>query len=256
MLEIPDLTKVKNARRATPRRTLLYGTHGIGKSTWAASWPKPICLPTEDGLADIDVDAFPLVKHYPQALGAVESLITGKHDYKTLIVDSLDWLEQIIFKSVAEKHSKKTVAEVDYGRGYVEAATMLKHMLAGFDRCRDDRGMHVVLLAHSDIVKFESPDGDTYDRYGPALNKKHCAPLVQQWCDEVLFAHYKTFTRKTDEGFGRSRAIGTGGKRVVETQEKPAFLAKSRLDLPEEMPLDFNEYKKFLTPSSNGAKTK
>ena len=43
------LSKVKSGIQSVPRRTLIYGQHGVGKTTMAAQWPEPILLPTEDG---------------------------------------------------------------------------------------------------------------------------------------------------------------------------------------------------------------
>ena len=72
--------------------------------------------------------------------------------------------------------------------------------------------------------------------------------MLVEWADEVLFANYKTFTRTSDQGFGRQRVVGTGaGERVIYTQERPAFKAKNRLGLPPELPLDFDTYKTFLS---------
>ena len=48
------LNGIEKGRARLPRRVLLFGTHGVGKSTWGAMADKPIFVPTEDGLGDID----------------------------------------------------------------------------------------------------------------------------------------------------------------------------------------------------------
>ena len=57
----------------------------------------------------------------------------------------------------------------------------------------------------------------------------------------------------------RSQAIGTGD-RIMRTVERPAHVAKNRLNLPDEMPLDWDAYAQHLTngssPSLQGAKSK
>ncbi len=111
---------------------------------------------------------------------------------------------------------------------------------------RYERGMMVVLIAHAKIERFENPETDPYDRYSPRLNK-HASALVQEWCDEVLFASYKVHTKQTDEGFDKTRTRGIGtGDRILRTTERPAHMAKNRLNLPEEMPLDFRVYAEHL----------
>ena len=46
--------RVISGKQKAPRKCLLYGTHGIGKSTWAAGAPGCIMLNLEDGLNNID----------------------------------------------------------------------------------------------------------------------------------------------------------------------------------------------------------
>ena len=57
-----ELEKIHTGKK--PPRIMLYGTEGIGKSTFAAQAPSPIFLPTEDGLGEIDCASFPLCKKY------------------------------------------------------------------------------------------------------------------------------------------------------------------------------------------------
>ena len=228
-----------------PRRTLLYGVQGIGKSTWASKWPGPVFVPTEDGLSNIDCRAFPLAKRMTDVQGYILDLGGEEHPYKTVVLDSADWFEKLIWQSVCREHSKESIADFGYGKGYALAVEKFRKCLRDLDQCRT-RGMHIVVIAHCAIVRFESPEGESYDRYQPRLHRE-CAALIQEWADEVLFANYQTFTRKTDEGFGRERNIAVGdAKRILYTQEKPAYLAKSRLPLPPEMSFEFEEYAKFL----------
>jgi len=107
--------------------------------------------------------------------------------------------------------------------------------------------MMVILIAHCQIEKFQSPMADTYDRYGPRLHRQASA-RVQEWCDEVLFATYRVQTRQVDEGFDRKRTRAVGqAERVVYTTEGPAHVAKHRLPgLPDELPLDFRAYAQFI----------
>ena len=82
---------------------------------------------------------------------------------------------------------------------------------------------------------------------------KLASALIQEWCDEVLFAGYRVHTKETDEGFGRKGTKGVGtGERILRTCERPAHVAKSRLNLPSELPLDWQEYaERFSTVTSD-----
>ena len=239
------LEEVSRGPKPKPRRTVLYGVHGIGKSTWAGKWPDAVFVPTEDGVSDLDVASFPLATELNTAYQAVIELGSGDHEFKTAVVDSADWLERLIWKKVCSNEGKKAITDFPYGTGYGKSAAIFADFLAALNCCRNC-GMHVVIIAHCEIKRFENPEGDSYDRYVPKLHRDTAA-MLQEWADEVLFACYKVNVRKSEEGFNRERGVGVGaGERVIRTTERPAHLAKNRLNLPDELTLDFDTYSQFL----------
>lgn len=226
-----------------PRRVLLYGTHGIGKSTFGAMAPKPVFITTEDGVRDIDVPAFPLAKSVADVFQAVDELANQPHDFQTVILDSADWFEQLAWQFICQQQGKESIAEIPFGRGYEQSAEMFRDLLRQFTKL----DMLVILIAHAKVEKFENPSANSYDRYSPKVHK-HVNGTIQEWADEVLFANYKVYTRDVEEGFNRSRTLGIGqGDRIIYTTERPGHLAKNRLGLPDELPLAFAEYWKFVS---------
>lgn len=232
-----------------PRRIVLYGVSGIGKSTWAASAPSPVFIATEDGLADLGAARFPVCRSFDEVMERFQQLYEGVHEFATLAVDSLDWLERLIWAEVCKLKSVEHIEEIGYAKGYQFALDYWRRFLAGCDALRDERRMTVILIAHSQIARFEDPERESYDRFLPKLHKS-ASSLVLEWAQDVLFATYKTYTKKEGEGF-RERRIGQGnGERIVRTTERPAHVAKNRLGLPEELPLDWSAYEKFLVAES------
>jgi hypothetical protein len=239
------LNQIQRGKTVAPRRTLVYGVHGVGKSTFGAMAEKPVFVQTEDGLGNIECERFPVAGQYADVIAALSELYTEAHEYRTVVVDSLDWLERLIFADVCQKRGVESIEDIGYGKGYVFALTNWREVLSGLDALRNERGMHVILIAHAQIEKFANPETDTYDRYSPRLQKLASA-LVQEWCDDVLFATYRIHTKTTNEGFDRKRVQGIGtGERIIRTTERPAHLAKNRLGLPEEFPLDYRIYAAF-----------
>jgi len=236
------MTQIKKGRNPKPRRVMLYGTHGIGKSTFGAMAENPIFIPTEDGLGDIECESFPLAKSLGDVMAALESLYSGEHGYRTVVIDSLDWLERLIWNEVCEDEQVESIEKIGYAKGYTFAIEKWRMVLGALDALRGDRGMTVVVIAHAKIEKFENPETVPYDRYSPRLHKLASA-LVQEWADEVLFATYKVLTVKVDEGFNKAKHNGVGtGERIIRTVERPAHVAKNRLNLPEELPLDYRVF--------------
>lgn len=240
------LSQIERGTQTAPRRVMVYGTHGIGKSTFGAMADRPIFVQTEDGLANIDVDRFPLATRYGDVLAVLGELYTAEHEYRTVVIDSLDWLERLIWGEICAKRGVESIEDIGYAKGYVFALTQWREILTGLDALRNERGMQIVLIAHAQIERFANPETDTYDRYSPRLQKLASA-LVQEWCDEVLFASYRVHTKTTKEGFDRKRTQGVGtGERIIRTTERPAHVAKNRLNLPDEIPLDYRVYAAFV----------
>jgi hypothetical protein len=231
------LDAVQTGRLEKPKRVLLYGCEGIGKSTFAAHAPAPIFLGPEDGTAQLDVARFPEPKTWSEVGEAVEVLGTTDHEYQTLALDTLDWLEPLCWTHVCEAHSKADIEAFGYGKGYVAALDQWRTLLAMLDQLRAKRGMDIVLIAHSHIRTFRNPEGDDFDRYELKLNTK-AAGLCKEWCDALLYAAYETLTHTEDN---RTRGISTGA-RLVHTERCAAFDAKNRYDLPPKLPLSWDEF--------------
>jgi hypothetical protein len=248
--EIGGRMKIVTGKQPRPRRILLYGQHGVGKSTWASEAPSPIFLNIEDGLNDINCARTEKLHSYGDVVSAVSWLVTNGEEYKTVVVDTLDWLERLIFAEVAREANKTTISDIGYGKGYDAAVKKWEFLLNGLEANRQ-KGRGIILLAHARIVRFENPETSAYDRYELDLHKSSNG-MLQEWCDEVLFASFRVFTRNEDMGFGKERKIALGGKeRYIRTNESAAAVAKNRLRLPDELPMSWAEYAKHLAPAAN-----
>jgi len=235
------LDSVKKPERR-PRRIVLYGTHGIGKSTWAACAPKPVFIPTEDGIRNIDVPSFPLANHISDVFQAVGELASEPHEYETAIIDSADWFEKLAWKFICEQKNVQSVGEI----GYDQSAQIMRELLSELSKLKT----MVIVLAHCKFERIEPPSGESYEKYAPKLHEKFNGEL-QEWADEVLFCNYKVYTKSTDEGFGRKRNVAIGGDRVIYTTEKPSHYAKNRINgLPEELALSFADYWQYANPQA------
>jgi hypothetical protein len=234
-----DLKSIAKSGALKAPRIMLYGPHGLGKTTFGAGAPKPIFILTEDGLGRLEVDHFPLATTYQDVLDAIGSLYAEDHGFETVVIDSLDWLDTLVQTAVETSHDAQSLA---YGKGAVVAAGYWRTILDGLSALRDDKGMAIVLLAHAEIKRFDSPETDPYDRYQPKLQARSSA-LVQEWCDAVLFANLRVVTKETDVGFKKKTRRGVAtDERLIYTQERPAFLAKNRYDLPDSLPLSWGEF--------------
>lgn len=228
----------KNTALAAPR-IFLYGVEGIGKTTFASQSPKPIFICTEDGLGSLQVDHFPLATKATEVLAAIASLVNEQHDFGTVVLDSVDWLDNLIWAEVEATHDAKDLA---YGKGAMIVADKWREVLAGLNTLRNDKNMVVILIAHTQIKRFDSPEVEPYDRYQPKLQERSNA-ILREWADAVLFCNYKTMIKKDDVGFNKTsnRGISTG-ERLLYTSERPAYMAKNRYSLPDSIPMSWESF--------------
>lgn len=237
-----DLKSIRPTKRSMPPRVLIHGPHKIGKTTWAAGAPGAIFITTEDGQDSVDAQAFPLCHTWQDMLDAVATLYTEKHDFATVVLDSADWAEKLAQKQVCATGKVKNIEDFGYGKGYTYVSDIFRELLDGLNAVRIERKMQVILIAHSEIKRFDDPLADSYDRYQIKMHRS-VAKLVQEWTDVIGFAQLDTMTKEEDLGFKKTktRAIDTG-QRVLRLTPSAAYDAGNRFGLPATLPLNYASF--------------
>lgn len=242
--EDPLMSKIIKGKERKPPRICIYGEHGIGKSTFASQFPDPIFIQTEDGLNQIDCEKFPLATDLMDVVNYVQVLKTSEHNYKTLVLDSLDWLEKLAHEYICTQEHRESISSFDRGAGYVKAKEKIIKLLKSIDELRIKKKMIICFLSHSTIYKFEDPCGTPYDRYklavSDSVNRK-----IMEWCDVVSFLNFETKVLEDAGNFKKAkRAVNRG--RFLYSISDPAYDAKNRYNMPDKMPLDVKEFFKYI----------
>ncbi len=242
-----DMTKIVGERAGGPLRIIAYGTEGSGKTRFGAFSPKPIFLCAENGLSAPDlrtVAAFPVPDSWDDALAAVSHLKTADHPYKTFVIDSLDWLHKHA-KAAVMAREKMSAADYDsYGRGDKFTFDLWVEFMDALDRMQEERGMHLIAIAHSTQVTVANPLGDDFARFQLALPKAS-AEKWKQWPDYLLLMTQELFTKK---GKDDKVAKGIMGGHRFYTERSAAYDAKNRINLPPEIEYDTaNPFRSFAS---------
>jgi hypothetical protein len=227
--------KIVKGKQARPQRVVIYGPESVGKSTLAAATPNPLFIDTEDGTSQLDV-ARVQATTFSDIEQAIKEIAKDSQGFKTIVLDTLDWAEKNMIEDILRKGKKDSIEDFGYGKGYVYVTEAVAKFLASLDTLIE-RGISVVLLAHSQVKKFDPPDaGQGYDRYELKMSKG-CAPLVKEWADAILFVNFDTKVREPEQG----KAKGVGGKeRVIHTVRCAAWDAKNRHGLAEKLPMSYD----------------
>ncbi len=223
------------------QKVVIYGPEGVGKSNFAANFPDPLFIDTEGSTGNINVKRLPRPTSWNMLLDEINFIITQK-PCKSMVIDTIDWAEQLCIEHILSVYDKKGIEDFGYGNGYVYEKEEIGRLL---NRLEDviAVGINVVLTAHAQMRKFSQPDEiGEYDRWELKLGKKtgsQISPLIKEWSDMLLFANYKTYAVAVDKDGKKFKAQG-GKERIIHTEHHACWDAKNRHGLAPELPLSFN----------------
>ncbi|VGO14769.1 hypothetical protein PDESU_03338 [Pontiella desulfatans] len=221
-------------KQIKPQRVVIYAPEGIGKSTFASQFPKPLFIDIEGGTSTLDVARAPKASSWAMFKEQLKEIKADPMGFATLVIDTADWAERLCLQHICDSNNWASIEEPGYGKGFVRAGEEWGKFLDFLTDLSTAAGMNVVVLAHAHLKKFEQPDeSGAYDRYEMKLSK-YAAPLLKEWADMVLFCNYETIVVQ-DANTKTNKA--QGGKRVIHTTHHVCWDAKNRHDLPAK--LDF-----------------
>jgi hypothetical protein len=251
---------IKKGKEKRPLRVCIYGSDGSGKSTWARHG---LFLDMEGGLGEIDCQSIDLVDS-----SFADVMDAARYVYKefkilgvdTLVIDSIDWLERKIFNAACTDNGWASIEQPGFGKGYVMVLKYWTEFLISLDRLRE-LGLNIVLISHSQVEKFDDPIVDnSFHRHTLKVNR-HSRALISEWVDVLGYVASEVLTSKSGDHFGTPefKAITTN-RRLIHFGEQPTFIAKSRMALPESLPLEWEAFMSAVAGArgdqGNNAKSK
>lgn len=245
-----DLKTIRRQAENRPPRVLLIGEEKVGKTTFASQWDEPLIIPVigEEGCDHIGVAKTEAVRSVGDLMDVLGALCEQTHTFKTVVIDSVSALEPLVWQQVCKDSGKTSIEQVGggFGKGYIEALNVWREITTAIDYLRNEKGMASILIGHVRVKSFSDPSGDNYDRYELDLNKQAMA-LFQRWADCLLFARWKSITKKTGKDGEDRKAIRA--ERVLCCQTTGAFPAGGRGvygHLPAEVALNHESFRKAI----------
>lgn len=218
---------------------VVYGIEGVGKTTFASKADGAVFIDTEGSTTHMDVARFDPPASLDDVAADIRYAAAHPDEVGTLVIDTVDSLEKLIFRAVCDEKNIKNIEDLGYGKGYTYAKQKMQTLLEELDKVKA-AGINVILVCHSMIRKFELPDEmGSYDRYMLKLNEKNIAPLVKEWADLLLFVNYRTDI--VTDADGKTKKGKGGQKRIMYANHSACWDAKNRFGLPDEMPFEFGQ---------------
>lgn len=233
------------------KKAVLYAPGGWGKTSIAAMAPNSVTLDVERrtghvaqklgehgvkmsrikdlGMKDGELDPATLFADTRAALHNFDLFPKGS----TVVVDSFTKLEECAWKWVVENVSKEKggsvtgIEDYGYGKGYTYGFEQMVKVLGDLDALAA-RGVNSIAICHDCVANFDDPaQVGEHKRYEPRLYRSGSGNTdtrlrVREWADAVLFGTYDMARDKDGKVVGQ-------GTRILYTQERPGFMAKSSL---------------------------
>jgi hypothetical protein len=115
-----NLADIRKCTAQLPPRFLIHGAEGVGKTTIASKFPVPIFLQTEDGCpSGVEIPSFGPIDNFADLRSAIGALASEPHQYQTIVIDSLDATEELIWRDACRSQGWSSIESPGYGKGYV-----------------------------------------------------------------------------------------------------------------------------------------
>lgn len=244
-------TRITKGKVNLPKRLMVHGPAGVGKSTFAAGASDVLFIDPERRTNHLDVaridakeDGSPLEWLDIMVIGTA---IIKEAAAKTVVFSTVDFMQGMVHKYLAAKSGVSSFADLteNWGKGYQMAAEEFRKLSNMMEAMRK-AGITCVLEAHSDIKEWKNPDGENYDVWQVKLDKRIKSILVER-CDAVGFATFEDYAHKK-KGETKAKAVTTG-ERVLKFGHHPAYETKRGFDLPDSMPLDWSAWQAAVSKS-------
>ena len=238
---------------------LIYGTEGVGKTSFALQFPKPLkCLSiNEAGFIDLaDVGEIPEgaknveITSWPQ----LRSQLKTDCPEKTIVIDSGSGLQQLLFEHVTEAvYEGDTESFLSYYKGpRMHCPQQASELTMLFENLRA-KEKNVLFLVHDTTEKVQNPRGIDYDTVDLEMDKG-IRDVFKKWAQCILFMGLDpNIARITKSDKTRSPIEGKmqdDDIRIMFTTKSLVHSAKNKLHLPPVIPLGSSApeaYKNFVS---------
>lgn len=241
------LAQLRTVVKSKPTAAVIYGVPGIGKSSMAAAAPSPVFItgPLDRGIETLkssgqvgpEVGNFDACKSWADVLSQIDTVATGEHDRKTLVLDNIGDIELLCHDEVIRRDfdgKRGNDGFLNYQAGPRVAASDIRMMITAIDRCRD-RGMSALLIGHCAQREVKNPFAANYDKMAPDCHKETWG-VISKWADMILFLNSEVHVVGVKDDMKKGKARG-GQNRVMYCNHHATYEAKNRHNLPDEIPM-------------------
>jgi hypothetical protein len=227
--------RTKPVADLSQQAVLVYGSPKIGKSSLAARFPDALFFECEPGLNQLEVFKVPTFS-WEDFLAACKLVAGGGHNFKTIVVDTIDNAFKYCTDHVCSKHSIEYEGDMPHGKGWALVKNEWHRVLTRLASLP----YGLVLISHAQDKTVETRTGE-HTKTQPSLPDR-ARNVVLGLVDMILYCD--AVTRKDAAG-------NLIVERVIRTKPHPTYEAGDRTGrLPDVLPLDFDAFVRAFTSAA------
>lgn len=228
--------KTKRKRFLEDFTVLVYGREKIGKSTFASNFDKALFLATEEGLKALEVYKITITS-WLKFKKTLKALKTEKHEFRTIVIDTIDLLFKQCAFYVAKKFDFYHPSEEKWGKGWQLIEDEFSRGINGLVQLHKG----VVFISHARDIEIKKR-GSEITKTMPTFPNT-CSKVIMPLVDIVLY-------------FGIDYDDNGEEIRIALTRPTENIFAGDRTRLlPPKLPLNFKTFLKYF-PKKKGRKRK
>ncbi len=219
---------------------LLYGSPKLGKSSFASRAPGSLFFECEPGLNHLEVFKVPTYS-WEAFLEACKLVAKGDHNFKTIVIDTIDNAFKMCSDYVCAKHGIEYEGDMGHGKGWALVKNEWHRVLTRLASLP----YGLIMISHAIDKTIETRTGE-YTKTTPSLPDR-ARNVVLGLVDIILFG----------DSIAKKDAAGNVTiERVVRTKPHPTYEAGDRTGrLPELLPLDYEQFMKAFNSPARGSET-
>lgn len=183
---IPE-NKKRDVQASKKIKLYLYGSPMSGKTTFANGFPDPLMLNTDGNIQYVDAPYIAIrdeitmngrIKETKYAWEvfkeAVDEIISGQHNYKTIIIDLIEDVYEACRVYMYNKLEIEHESDAGYGKGYdmikTEFLTTIKRII--------NSDYNIILLSHDKVEEIKLKTGTSITSFTVNLQEKIAKKLA------------------------------------------------------------------------------
>jgi hypothetical protein len=219
---------------------LLYGSPKLGKSSFASKAPGSLFFECEPGLNHLEVFKVPTYS-WEAFLEACKLVAKGDHNFKTIVIDTVDNAFKMCSDYVCAKHGIEYEGDMGHGKGWALVKNEWHRVLTRLASLP----YGLILISHAVDKTIETRTGE-YTKTQPSLPDR-ARNVVLGLVDIILYG----------DSIAKKDAAGNVTiERVVRTKPHPTYEAGDRTGrLPELLPLDYEQFVEAFNSPARSSET-